>query len=386
MRCATLHVLGGLIAATLFMEVGLDLIEASPLWRVLPVAEIAPYGPDPETGYRHRPNVGGVWLTEHRARIKTSALGLRDRDRPPEKSGTPRGIVLGNSLIEALQVPQSKTAIAIAEQILDQTIPGAEVINLGLAGATPPVDVVRLRSVGLPLKPDVAVIVLASNELRKDVVYTDNKAPGYRRGLEGRLAVSFAFRDTPGFRFRSSAAGQAIYWSIDHSSLARLINNRKNVGLFAEWPGIGVGATAAAGPTATCNEPELAQAASLWIDGFPEADREVRDAFLRDLGETAHRNKLRVVLALRGIATGCPQWQERRAAIIAAARDRITAMGVLFDDFDRRVADLARGDVTRLYGFGPHLGAGHLNIAGNRVWGEALAAIIGEALAAPLPQ
>ena len=237
-RRAWAQVIAGLVAATLVMETSLDLIEASPLWRVLPVAEIAPYGPDPDTGYRHRPNVSGVWLTESRARVTISALGLRDRDRPFERSAAPRAIVLGNSLIEALQVEQQQTAVAIAEQILDRARLGAEVINLGLAGATPPVDVARLRSVGLPLHPDIAVIVLASGELRRDVVGNDDKTPGYRRTANGQLALSYGFRDVPGFRFRTSEARGLIYWLIDHSAIARLVNNRKNLGFLAEWPGM----------------------------------------------------------------------------------------------------------------------------------------------------
>src|SRR5215469_7822029 len=94
--------IGGLLAATLVVEAALDLIEATPLWRVLPVAEIAPYGPDPDTGYRHRPNVSGIWLTENRAPVSISGLGLRDRERPLQRTDVPRAVVLGNSLIEAL--------------------------------------------------------------------------------------------------------------------------------------------------------------------------------------------------------------------------------------------------------------------------------------------
>ena len=376
--------IAGLAAAGMIVEAGLDLIAATPLWRVLPVAAVAPYGPDPDTGYRHRPQVAGVWVTEHRARVATSSLGLRDRERNPARSPAPRAVVLGNSLIEALQVDLTQTAVAVGERLLQRRWPGAELVNLGLAGATPPVDVARLRSVGLALQPDIAVVVFASDELQAAVVRPDERAPGYAIGEDGEAALSHRFRDSAGYRFRMSAARRAVYWLIDHSAVARLLNNRRSVGFFAEWPGQRP-ETPPATPYANgaCDDPALDRAAALWIDGLPASDRAVRDAFLRDLGDTARRHNLRIVCAPRGIPATCAGRDRQRAALMAAIEARVGAAGLLFADFDRRVADAAGvANVPGLYGFGPQRGIGHLNVEGNLVWGSVLADIVAETLGA----
>src|SRR6202043_79927 len=135
-------------------------IDATPLRWVLPLPQVALYGPDFTTGYRHRVNVSGMWLTEHRNFIRTSNLGLRDRDRPLAHGAGPRAVIVGNSIIEAGKVGESQTSSAVAELILSRQRPGAEVVNLGLSGAKPAVLVARLQTEGLALSPDLAIVVV----------------------------------------------------------------------------------------------------------------------------------------------------------------------------------------------------------------------------------
>ena len=131
----------GLIAATFAAELVLRIIAATPLWQVLPVPTIMFYGPNAETGFSHRPNVSGIWTAEHRTQVRTSSLGLRDRERPLKRGEAPRAIVIGDLLIEAVQVEQQDTSTAVAERILSAKRPGAEVVNLGLQGVTPAMQV-----------------------------------------------------------------------------------------------------------------------------------------------------------------------------------------------------------------------------------------------------
>src|ERR1700732_1749305 len=102
----TLKLLAGVASATLMVELLLVLISTTPLRWILPVPPVALYGPDPDTGYRHRANVSGLWLTEHRSLVTTSNLGLRDRNRNLNHDGA-RAVVVGESFVEALQVDQS---------------------------------------------------------------------------------------------------------------------------------------------------------------------------------------------------------------------------------------------------------------------------------------
>jgi hypothetical protein len=372
--------LAGLVAATLTIELGFQLILATPLRWMLPLPQIALYGPDAETGYRHRANVSGLWLTEHRAFIRTSNLGLRDRDRDIAHGKTPRAIIVGDSFIEALQVDWSATSAAVAEQILVRDLSGAEVVNLGLSGARPAVEVARLQSQGLALTPDVAVVVLLVEELLSPFATDDSEFTGYRRGGDGEFHLSYGFRVSRGYHFRTSLAGQLFYWLLDHSQVMRAVNDRKNVGLLAEWsqPPARQTYDTAWGCSANAMDSQLA----LWVDGKPADGRAVLDAFIRDLAAIGRSNRLPITVATRGIEARCPSLEKKRAALIDAIRTRLETAGLLFADLDARVlAKVGRDGVAPLHGFGAALGFGHLNVDGNRVYGE----IFADAIRAALP-
>src|ERR1700738_671466 len=197
--------LAGIVAATAAVDLLFVVISGTPLRWVLPVPPVALYGPDPDTGYRHRANVSGLWLTEHRSLVTTSNLGLRDRNRNLNHDGA-RAVVVGESFVEALQVDQSGTAVAVAEGILSRERPGTEVVNLGLAGARPAVDVARLQSEGRRLTPDLAVIMLSVETLLLPTAMDDSEFTGYRRDARGEFRLASGFRDTRGSRLRTSLA------------------------------------------------------------------------------------------------------------------------------------------------------------------------------------
>ena len=69
--------LGGILAL-LVVDVGLRVIERTPLWRILPVVQPIPGQPDKDFGFESTPGAHGIWTTEHRARLQINSLGLRD--------------------------------------------------------------------------------------------------------------------------------------------------------------------------------------------------------------------------------------------------------------------------------------------------------------------
>lgn len=369
-------ILAGLVLALLVTELFFQLIVATPLRWVLPEPQVALYGPDFATGYRHRANISGMWLTEHRNFIRTSNLGLRDRDRPLAHGSGPRAVILGNSIIEAVQVGEAQTSSAVAEAILSQHRAGAEVVNLGLSGAKPAVDVARLQSQGLKLAPDLAVVVVDVGDFVAPATIDDQEFTGYRPDADGVFHLSYGFRNTSGYRFRTSRAGHIFYWLLDHSQVARIINGRKNVGLFAE-----LSPPPADEGSAACAADSLDRYVALRIKGESAATRAVFDAFIRDLAAIQRDNKLPIIVATRTIEAGCPGLADQRAALIGAIRAEIEGAGLQFVDLDARVVAAVGPDhEAELYGFGANLGAGHLNARGNRVYGEIFADVIGRAL------
>jgi GDSL-like Lipase/Acylhydrolase family len=372
-------VLAGLVLAALVTELFFRLIVATPLRWVMVEPQVALFGPDFATGYRHRVDVSGMWLTEHRNFIRTSNLGLRDRDRPLAHGAGPRAVIVGNSIIEAVQVEESQTSSAVAERILSRQRPGAEVVNLGLSGAKPAVLVARLQTQGLALSPDLAIVVVDVGDLINPATTDDREFTGYRPDAAGEFHVSYGFRNTSGYRFRTSRAGRAFYWLLDHSEVARIINDRKNVGIFAELP---LSAAAQANEQTTMYPADsLDPYVALWIKGEPAGARAVFDAFIRDLAAIHRDNKLPIIVATRNIKAGRPGFADKRAALIGVIRAQIEGAGLRFIDLDaREVAAVGADRDAELYGFGANLGIGHLNAAGNRIYGEIFADVIAPAL------
>ena len=297
-------VVGGLLAATIVMEVAMTILESTPLWHVLPVSEIAAYAADPYTGYRHRALVQGYWLKENRTHVRISSLGLRDRERPRIPGDGPRVAVVGDSIIEAFQIDQSDTAVTVAEKLLDARYPGTEVVNLGLAGATPPVEIERLRSVGTELKADLAMIFVSALDFSQPGVMDDSSFPGYRPTQDGQMKLSFHFRESRGYKFRMSEGGRIFYWLLGHSAAARILNSRKNVGLFAEWPQAR-SRKPMNGPVDQCDDSALGTAA-LWRDGVPKIPDAVLTAFsIRDLAQIRSGARTFRLLSRRGIPFEC---------------------------------------------------------------------------------
>jgi len=374
---AVAAILAGAVLAVLGTEAFFRIVDATPLRWVLPLPQVALYGPDVATGYRHRPNISGMWLTEHRNFVRTSNLGLRDRDRPLAHGAGPRTVIVGNSIIEAVQVKESQTGPAVAETILSHERPDAEVVNLGLSGARPAVDVARLQSQGLALSPDLAIVVLDVEDFTTSATIDDREFTGYRPDAGGVFHLSYGFRNSSGYRFRTSSAGRLFYWLLDHSEVVRIINARKNVGIFAELSP----PAAAEGGSARCNAASLDPYVALFIKGEPTDMRGVLDAFVRDLAAIQRDKKLPIIVATQAIGAGCPSLADKRSAIIGAIRAQIEGASLQYLDLDGRLAAAVGADyAAKLYGFGANAGFGHLNVAGNRVYGEIFADVIAHAL------
>jgi hypothetical protein len=380
--------LAGLLAAAVVVELGFRVILVTPLRWVLPVPIVALYGPDHFTGYRHRPNVSGLWPVERRSFVRTSNLGLRDRDRELVRGDGPRAIVIGNSYIEALQVDQTQTASAVAEALLARIRPGAEVINLGLAGARAAVEVARLQSQGLALRPDLAVVLLESDDLLSPPATDENEATTYRRRADGEFELSYDFRNTFGYRLRTSKLGQLHYWLLDRSQLARVVNARRNFGVMFEWPrnapAFDLSPSFGAAAEPHCSTGLLERLSALWIGGEPADRAAYLRAFVRDLAAVSQSHSLPIVVATHGIETRCAALSAKRAELTDTIRARLRSSGLGHLDVDAEAMAMVGAEgMARLRGFGQRLGFGHLNVEGNRVYGEILAKTIGAALGRP---
>ena len=385
--------LAGIVLGSLIVEGYLRLAELEPLARALPSAQASLYGPDQDTGYAHRPGAKGMWLTENRAWVEVNSLGLRDRaDRGPDSQRYARLGIVGDSFVEALQVPLVWTFTALAEQrtalfrtyTTMQDTPDArlsgrpiEILNLGLAGATPAVTVQRLRTLAPKLDLDAAIVILGAGDLLRQRPDDTSEFVGYVPGPDGTAVLSHAFRETRGYKFRAGPAGRAMYWLLDHSRLALLLNNRKNAGLLAE-----LAEPPRAGPrkSRVCTGETLKPHEDLW-SGTPMGFAQARlDAILFELKEAARARNMIVAVGLRGLPVICPGLEQRLAALkqtIAGRMSSVDARGLgrlAFFDIEAAAArHLPPGKAfSSLFGWGTHIGSGHLNELGHQVYAKAI--------------
>ncbi len=162
-------------------------------WHV-PNAWAAYYGFDPNTGTKYA-NV-----------FKWNSDGYFDHDYARERrKGTNRIVVIGDSYVEAVQVPLSKSFHKLLEWNLNHVGDGSsdqrfEVIALGNSGTGQANNLEVLRNQAVKYDPDTVIMTLASNDvcdddtvLKRDMVLTSGIITPEIRGLAKHNYFSAAF-------------------------------------------------------------------------------------------------------------------------------------------------------------------------------------------------
>lgn len=147
----------------LALEIGLRLSDAQPDFF---------FQLDPEVGAIHIPGKKGWHRFEGgRQYVEINSHGYRDRERALTKvPGTVRIAVLGDSFVEAFQVPLEATFTYLLEERLNEACgqgPGAyEVLSFGVSGFGTGQELETLRHRVLPFDPDwVLLFLYPSNDL-----------------------------------------------------------------------------------------------------------------------------------------------------------------------------------------------------------------------------
>jgi hypothetical protein len=132
-------------------------------------------------------------------RVKINSIGFRDRDHALEKpAGTRRVALLGDSFVEAIQVPFELSITAL----LEKRIPKTEVLNFAVSGTGTARQYLALREYGLRYNPDLVLLFLfAGNDI------SDNSDD-----LQGRPYVPYPLL-TADNRLARDANGQPLFTS-----------------------------------------------------------------------------------------------------------------------------------------------------------------------------
>jgi hypothetical protein len=377
--------IGGCLSL-LLVDCGLRVIEATPLWRILPVVEPILGQPDREFGFDSTPGARGVWPREHRARVQLNSLGLRDVERELVKpAGTIRVGLVGDSTVEAVQVSQEATFGTIAEHRLRAEGYKIELINLAIAGPNPIRQLLRLERRGYALNLDFVLANSAAVSFFSGALLDDSGNPAYVDAGGGRVVRGYAFRQRFSQRHADDLWGRAFVALYQNSPLFRMLYLyvkepwREILGLPAAQssPRIVV-AAAAPDPVSLCDAAAAALRPhiELWRDHRPEGDWAATTQFLDEFSESTRAHGVKVFYAVRDIPlppVGCPSADARRAELTSVMAGEFTRRGMKFVDWSAAVAAaIGTRSLGQLHGFGMHRGDGHLNYDGHRAWADAL--------------
>ena len=145
---------------------------------------------DPRLSYRLRPGATARFKTaDFDTQIEINAIGVRDREVGPKRAGERRIVVLGDSLVMAVQVPLDDTFPARLERLLnDGAAPPVSyrVVNSGVQGYGPVEEYLFHRYVTSLVDPDLVILALyvgndaleaAGSEARLGPVQRDAQSP-----------------------------------------------------------------------------------------------------------------------------------------------------------------------------------------------------------------
>jgi hypothetical protein len=135
---------------------------------------------DARYGWVFQPHARVVSSTEGWSVRHTNSMGLLDDELRSPRARV-RGVLLGDSFAEALQVAQD----ADFESVAERRVPGLEVVNAGHSGRSPVQYALWLEEYGPRLAPDVVIVQLGDWDLA-DVI---RHASAERRAAAARGAV-----------------------------------------------------------------------------------------------------------------------------------------------------------------------------------------------------
>ena len=119
---------------------------------------------DPDVGFRLKPGARIQFATrEFKTDIAINNAGIRDDDDlGPKGPGERRVVILGDSLVMSVQVPQRAAFPELLERRLNQrsSSPSYRVLNAGVQGYGPVQELLWFRKFGAGLEPDVVIVTV----------------------------------------------------------------------------------------------------------------------------------------------------------------------------------------------------------------------------------
>ena len=175
---------------------------------------------DPALGFTYVPNADVFWGVEGFARNRYNRLGLNN-DEIGAKTRRWRVLVIGDSYVEARQVPRDENFASVAQR----RDPRLEIINAGREGlnaASFPLVAERLAP---QLAPDLIVVLLSQSRLddfASSKVVTAVDGAGKIVGIRYLIEQQDSLKDHVGYLLRKSALLTALGWRFKDRILGQI--------------------------------------------------------------------------------------------------------------------------------------------------------------------
>lgn len=370
-------VAGGLLCGVLIAEVAL---------RVLGIGYPVFSRPDATRGWSLAPHATGEYTAEGGAPVRINGDGMRDRDHAREKPpGTYRIAVLGDSFVEALEVPEDRAFWSVLESELGRRggVGGkqVEVLAFGVRGYATAQELLTLECCVWKYAPDLVLLaVMTANDLSDNSRALDRGStrayrPYFVPDGEG-LALDDSFRHSLRFRL-----GRIVAPVVRRSRILQLALRAHHRFMARKGHEQDPGPAGTGYEVALDSEIYRPPASEAWKQAWLVTER----LLARMSRETsAHGARFAVVTLTNGIQVHPDRALRARfmenlgVKDLFYADDRIRALG---EREGFAVLNLARPlqaqvDATGvwLHGFrNRSLGVGHWNAEGHRVAGERIA-------------
>ena len=366
-----------LVAAVLICEIG---------FRVAGISSPDFIMPDEDRGFSLKPGAEGWSRNEGEAFIRINSDGLRDRERTKEKPpNTFRIAVLGDSMIEALQVPLEQTSCAIIEDRLQHcpALSGrkVEVINFGVSSYGTAQELLTLRHKVWDYSPDIVVLAFFTGNDVKDNSRSMAQDPDLRAYFayeNGHLVPDMSFLQSERFKAQQSLKGRFLIWLKEHSRIAQVVNHMRSAlraGREAKDQKI----------IDAFNQVYREPTDPVWTEAWRATEGTI--LLMRDEVKQKGAKFLLATLSTDRQVYPDPSVRQQFAGSLGVKDfsypdQRIKALGeregIEVVNLAPALADYAERNKVFLHGFGDQIGFGHWNKEGNRLAGETLSGVLCE--------
>ena len=195
------------------------------------------YKVDQIRGYQLRANTQGLWKREGNGNVSINSSGFRGPEFTKTKpKSTFRIAVLGDSFTESLQVNHDQTWIKLLEnqllkdQCLDPKLyENLEVMNFGVGGYGTGQALLTWEHHAIDFSPNMVLLAFyPGNDFEDNEYKPRHDRPQFFIDQSGKLAIDNSFRDTQGFKFKTSFMGSLLNEMVNRLRFLQLLNEAKN--------------------------------------------------------------------------------------------------------------------------------------------------------------